>query len=385
MASLMARIKGVGQKTVAFDKKRRPIVPEGATSFFVLGRLNGKRAQIGDSHATVDAAVTALVNAEVMEKSGKLAADFEANATQPAEGTWSHLLSSYREELRREVKKGNTSPNTETTYNRMLDSFDAYVRDKGVTSLRDIDRRFTEGYKEYLMDRGARKGYVQHTKILHCIFQWGADQDQPLLTKVPITSETAAVSDRNPFLPEEIQRMEKVLVDEKSGVDDTFAFTLLRWTGLRLGDAADLRWKDVNGVITRTTQKSQTKNKKKVVIPVWPELRRALDAERVRQNNPAPDAHVLINNTTGKPFGNEQVLYHHIKELGKRAGVHAYPHRFRHSFVEFLYLRGVSIQGIEEMIGDDVKTIQKYYSKFSKARQEEDHRKFMGEPVAAAV
>ena len=53
MASLMVRIKGVGQKPIRFDSKGRPVVPKGFTSFFVLSRVNGKRAQIGDSYKTL--------------------------------------------------------------------------------------------------------------------------------------------------------------------------------------------------------------------------------------------------------------------------------------------------------------------------------------------
>ena len=196
------------------------------------------------------------------------------------------------------------------------------------------------------------------------------------MIEIPIASETAPVNnDRKPFLPEEIKRMEAVLVDEKNGINDTFAFTLLRWTGLRKGDAVDLRWREINGVISRTTQKSRTKNKKTAVIPIRPELRAALDAERRRQGNPAPDAHVLLNRRNNdKPYVNKDVFGVHIRDLGKRAGVDAFAHRFRHTFVEFLYLGGLPVEDIAEMIADDAETIRKHYSKYSKQRQEEAHR-----------
>jgi integrase len=76
-----------------------------------------------------------------------------------------------------------------------------------------------------------------------------------------------------PFTGAELSR-----IREHAG-DDLLTFLLLRWTGLRGSDAVSITWSEVHfdrKEIERLTQK----RKKRLIIPIHPELLFCLEAER---------------------------------------------------------------------------------------------------------
>jgi integrase len=143
---------------------------------------------------------------------------------------------------------------------------------------------------------------------------------------------------------------------------------MLRWTGLRGGDAVKLTWAEVHfdrKEIERLTQK----RRKKVILPIHAELLFALDAE-YQTRTPKPGDPVLLNPATTTPMKRPR-LYQRMLALGKRAGVpSAHPHRFRDTLAVDTLTRGASPYDVAKMLGDSIDTIEKHYTPFVKELRE---------------
>ena len=375
MATLMARIKEEGkfrQAAVEFDK-RRPKRPAGASSYFILTRdAKGKRIQAGDSYKDLDTAVAALASVETMEASGKLIGDFQANEDPSAvtSGTWAALQNEYFDHLRLEVKKGNLKPSSEKRYLRSFREFSAFLTARGIVNLKDITPKVFNTFKEHRIDAGAVRAFVNDTKNLNPVFEYAVKQE--MIARNPVEYENPrgdAERGAQPFSAAELNAMQKE--DVLKG--DKLAFWLLYQTGLRKGDAMDLRWSDVNGHITRVAQK----NGKKVRIPILPELKAALDAERAKRN-PGPNDYVLLNPETGNHYIGKNCIYERLQKLGKRAGVEdVHPHRFRDTFAADCFLRGCNAEEVAAYLGDDLKTLLKHYAEFITERADRADEKLM--------
>jgi integrase len=374
----MARINDGGkfrQAAVQF-KQRKPVAPQGATSYFILTRVDGKRKQAGDSYKDIDDAMAALSRVEVAEKSGKLIEDFKANATEPAvPGTWASLQKEYLDRLRLEVKKGNLQLSSEKRYVRSLREFDAFLSSKGIVTLNDITPKVFNAFKEHRIDAGAKRAFVNDTKNLNPVFEYAIKQE--MISRNPVEYENPqgdAERGAQPFSAAELKAMQS----EEVLSGDRLAFWLLYQTGLRKGDAMDLRWREVNGYVTRVAQK----NGKKVRIPVLPELKAALDASLIGKDGtkrvPLPNDYVLLNPETGNPYSKNRT-YDRMRNLGKRAGVeNVHPHRFRDTFAAECFLRGNSVEEVAAYLGDDVKTVLKHYADFITERADRADEKFLG-------
>ncbi len=159
-----------------------------------------------------------------------------------------------------------------------------------------------------------------------------------------------------PFDAEELTKLR-----EHTG-DDLLAFLVLRWTGLRGGDAVALTWQEIKfdrKEIERVTQKRG----EKVILPIPVELLFALENEYQRVK-PQPTDRVLLNPTTNSPMTRPR-LYERMLALGKRAGVpQAHPHRFRDSLAVYMLARGASPYDVAKMLGDTINTIEQHYSPF---------------------
>jgi integrase len=374
MASLMCRIKDAGkfrQMAVPF-KRARPQAPIGVSSYFILSRdSSGKKIQVGGSYRDLELALAAYERTNVAEKGGNIQ-DFQNAPAEP--GTWSSLQTEYTDRLRQEVKKGKLQPSSEKRYLRSLREFDTYLNEKGITSLKDITTKLVNAFKEYRIDAGATAAFVADIKNLNPVFEYAVKQE--MILKNPVEYENPrgdAERGATPFTAEELKSMMK---DEVLN-GDKLTFWLLYQTGLRRGDAMDLRWSGVNGYITKVAQK----NGKRVRIPILPELKAALDAEREKRN-PIPDDYVLLNPETNRPFNGNRI-YDRLQALGKRAGVaNVHPHRFRDSFAHYAFKQGNSTEEVAAYLGDDVTTVLKHYAEFTTERADLADEKLTGTQVA---
>ncbi len=136
--------------------------------------------------------------------------------------------------------------------------------------------------------------------------------------------------------------------------------TVFLLTGLRLGELAHLRWKDVdfrhNAIHVQNQENWSTKNYKPRVIPMHPAVLRILQAIP----NGTPDSYIFATRS-GKTI--ESYIRWEILEYAQKAEVHANVKMFRATFASNLVMRGVDIYTVSKLLGHhDVKITEKHYA-----------------------
>jgi integrase len=285
--------------------------------------------------------------------------------------TWGELREAFETHMAQRVTIGKFRESTKARYKITLRDFGVFLQERNITLLQDVTRPVTESFKAWKMERIKAKkfsrggeGLAQDAAILHRAFSFAVENDW--ITKNPVRMEgRPGDSPRHgaePFTAEDLSKMR-----EHAG-DDLLAFLLLRHTGLRGGDAVTLTWGEVrfdSEKIERVTRKRG----KKVILPIHPELLRALEWERDRRK-PQPTDPVLLNPFNGTPL-NRPRLYERMKALGTRAGVpNAHPHRFRDTRAVDLLLCGAGVYDVAKALGDTVETVERHYAPFIPALQE---------------
>lgn len=139
---------------------------------------------------------------------------------------------------------------------------------------------------------------------------------------------------------------------------------LLRWSGLRLGDAARLerfRLDSEDRILLR-----MEKTREPVFAPIPPDV-----AEELRALKNSNDRYFFWSGKTNK---NTPVVrwWETLKAVFRVAGIpDAHPHQFRHTFAVELLLSGVDIKTVSMLLGHRrVATTEKHYSAWVKERQD---------------
>ena len=345
------------------------------SQYTIVARVDGKQKRIASFDAAqFNEAAVALANFELkgdFVKHAEPAVDSSTLTPAAPAGTWAALQADWTDRLRLEVKKGNLAVSSQKRYLRSFRDFTAFLTSKGISNLADITPKVFAAFTEARMDAGATRGYIADIKSLNPVFRSAVADG--LIARNPVVYESQKNSEdygAQPFSADEIAAMSKPEVLN----GDKLLFLVMLQTGLRRSDVLDLRWGPVNGFVTRTAQK----NGKKVRIPLLPELKAALDAERAQRFGTAdPKTYaqefVLLQTegvNAGSPFpSNGQRIYEKIRALGERAGVmNAHPHRFRDTFAARAFVKGLSTEQVADYLGDDFKTVGKYYAAWTTER-----------------
>jgi integrase len=134
---------------------------------------------------------------------------------------------------------------------------------------------------------------------------------------------------------------------------------VLQWTGLRIGDVVQLKREMVQGgFITVRTHK----NGKPVQLPVHPSITDSLLK--------MPFRGYFFWSGEGNYKSCVGDWQRTLRRLGKIAGVHCHPHRFRHSFATTLLSKGVPVSEVAAILGNSPRIVEKSYSQWIQARQD---------------
>lgn len=288
--------------------------------------------------------------------------------------TWDELREAFEAHLAQRVAIGKFRENTMARYKVTLRDFGVFLQECKITLLQEITKPVTESFKVWKMERINGKkfsrggaGLALDAAILHRAFSFAIDNEW--VTKNPVRMEGRPGENprrgAQPFEKDELSKL------RQHAGDDLLVFLLLRHTGLRGGDAVTLSWQEVR-FDTAKIERVTRKRGKKVIVPIHPELLRALEWERDRRN-PEPTDLVLLNpgkRAFGTPLSRPR-LYERMLALGKRAGVaNAHPHRFRDTRAVDLLLCGAGVYDVAKALGDTVETIERHYTPFIPELQE---------------
>ena len=228
--------------------------------------------------------------------------------------------------------KNNRSEETYTKARHVLNRFKEVVGD---VHLKSLTKRHLDEYVSRLLESGLSKVTVNvHIRTLKAAFskavEWEYVKENPFKGY-----KLLKVQQKPPrfLLPDEIKRIESVIDREEW----LFAFRVLVYTGMRIGEAVRLTWKDIDlerGIIT--VRKS--KNFQSRVIPIHPTLKSEFE-----KRYPA----------VGKVIGYcRDHIEHKLKKYFRKAG---FPelrvHDLRHTFASLMVMAGVDLKTVQELLG----------------------------------
>jgi len=233
---------------------------------------------------------------------------------------WNELFLAYQTQMRRDKQQGVFAESTEKRYLRSLRKFDLYLKARCVSHVKSITPDFIEEFRSFRVDEGAHRAGVVDTTVLHVLFEFAMDKKMldkdPLMVKKQRSRVGKAKSNSKSFSADEIEKLRK----NAAGTEDELLFFTLLRTGLRASDVMDLRSSELaNGRVIKMPKKPARRTSAVVSIPMQPDLRTAVEAER-KKRNPGDGDFVVLNPNTGRPFVWTR-LYERCQKLGPSAGV----------------------------------------------------------------
>jgi site-specific recombinase XerD len=161
-------------------------------------------------------------------------------------------------------------------------------------------------------------------------------------------------------LPRELTAVEmSTLIEGCDRLRDRFLLSLLRGTGLRIGEALGLRHEDVDalrGVVVVRHRLNVNRARAKTFsrdVPVDPALVRLYSDYLHEEYGPLDCDYVFVNlwaEPVGRPMSYPSVD-RLVRRLRARTGIEFTPHQFRHSYATELLRRGVAVEVVKHLLG----------------------------------
>lgn len=149
------------------------------------------------------------------------------------------------------------------------------------------------------------------------------------------------------------------LIEACDRLRDRFLLSLLRGTGLRIGEALGLRHEDIDPLrravvvqqrvnLNRARAKTYSRQ-----VPADPGLVR-LYSDYLHEEYGALDCDYVFVNLWGAPVGRPMTyasVDRLVRRLRTRTGIDFTPHQFRHSYATDLLRRGVAVEVVQHLLG----------------------------------
>ncbi len=230
------------------------------------------------------------------------------------------------------------------------------------TAINNITQKDVETFLVYLQQK-IRKGHVVYYRNLKAAFNkakdWGYVKENFFVkVKLPKRQKTAPAFINSDQFKAISNQIEEDVVRN--------AVVVGYYTGMRLNEIVNLKWKNVNlttRIITVGDEEFITKGREQRFIPVSDEALKALLEQRGKKNAiPIGESFVFCKkngeNFTGDHFSRR------FKSACKKAGINKaiHFHSLRHSFASNLVQQGVSLYKVKELLGHASITTTEIYS-----------------------
>lgn len=238
---------------------------------------------------------------------------------------------------------------------------DAFLREKlsahrspyTIRSYRYTFRQFpnplsasSDDLRQFLAQCPSPSTAALHYRHLKTLYSWaerhGIIDHSPIRNLSPPRATVPVIE---PYTESEIQRMLSV-----ANLRNKLMIVLLSTTGIRRAEAARLRREDVgpDSILVRG------KGRRDRYVPLADELRTFL----------------ALWPLGGSILGlTHDGVYQAIRAVGRRAGVHAYPHRFRDTFAVRYLERGGSIDNLQTLLGHTNITMTLRYVQYGRQQR----------------
>ena len=329
--------------------------------------------------------------AEAERKYQQAVLDYKIEAMSPKEKRYTFRAVSVAYE---EYIKSDASPVRRGTVNAYCKNFPPMRAYFGDAPMQDIDAQAVRGYLECLKTQGKSKHSVKNAKsVLSCVFSYWCAEYHGTGNPVPLAKLPAGLPEGGREEPTEEQR--GIINAHPEGCG--FWAWLFEYSGLRMGEANGLQWKDVDldaGVITPVQAMPWSRNQpykellktKKAYrsVPILSPLRPLLEAGKATHH---PEDYVLSG--TDKPLTQSQYSRRwtmYCRDIGlcesytreaKIPSTAQRPerivqrqefrplvtaHQFRHLFATNLFYAGVPDMVAQQLLGHaDIMTTRRIY------------------------
>ena len=255
---------------------------------------------------------------------------------------------------------GELAPGSVNLYNGIAEKFFIWLHEQGVRKMDQITRSVVE---DYLVERKkgttrnqplAQTTLVTEMRVLRIIFKLAVEEK---VIKVSPLKDIRKIEEDEPnpvpFTADEILRMEKI--PKTPHVD--LIYKLFRHTGMRRGDIAELQWRAIDWDAKLLTWRTG-KRGKQIIIPLVPELYKALEGEYL------PDRNTVLGMGSAR-------IYQTIKGIGAAAKVEdCFPHKFRTTLATSLLAKGATLFDVAAILGDTPATVDRYYGAHTAEQRE---------------
>jgi integrase len=214
---------------------------------------------------------------------------------------------------------------------------------KRINYLSDITPELLQKLKEHLISQGkGAHGINRYISVLKAMMRtaekWKliSPQEWSLLSKI-----------RTPRGRVEFHTEKEIkkLLEAAPSLDWQIIIRLGARAGLRRGEIAALRWKDVN-FKERQLYVAPNKTDKHRFVPIAPDLLKALKTAQKHAKND-----FVVNIGSEGSRWTKDYLTSYYREIAQRANVKSFLHKLRHTFASHLVQAGVDLYSVSKLMG----------------------------------
>ncbi len=265
----------------------------------------------------------------------------------------------FSEEYKNLIKNNRSSSYYHSITIALSNLIEFFGPQKAIISIAQKD---VESFLIYLQQK-IKKGHVVYYRNLKAAFnkakEWGYVKENFFVkVKLPKRQKTAPAFINSDQLSAISNHIEEAVV--RNAVIVGF------YTGMRLNEIVNLKWKNVNlttRIITVGDEEFITKGREQRFIPVSDEALKALLEQRGKMNAiPIGDSFVFCK-SNGEKFTGDH-FSRRFKSACKKTGIDKaiHFHSLRHSFASNLVQQGVSLYKVKELLGHASITTTEIYS-----------------------
>lgn len=280
------------------------------------------------------------------------------------------LFIKYRNYL--EVEK-NASPYTVRNYTTDLRDFFLFLRNRGTSSLRDIDRNILRDYLANLMERGfVKRSIARKLSAVRSLYRYLIREE--IVQTNPVKDTTSPRLDRR--LPEFLTTDEIVRIIESPdvanpiGQRDRALLELLYAAGLRVSELVGLNIENVDAG-TREIRVWGKGSKERITLmgePALKALQSYLDGGRQSLAGKKATNALFINRYGARLT--ERSVQVSLDKYAQAAGIarKIHPHMVRHTFATHLLDGGADLRVVQDLLGHASLSSTQIYTHVSKSQ-----------------